>query len=469
MNSTPASEKQTAAGPEQPTQREASVAPAVLQAVPHVEQNDELLSHAASNSQHSMALASQRSTTPDNSAVKRRTYTVELGPEPGQLLLSPSRNSSSHNSIYNNSLRQSRVRTREQATLSAARLELLAQDTPSRITLPHTQPELEYIVPETQSQPMQNMLQNMSSNALVAPFVIMPMASMLTKPAAAHVDAAAQVDAPVSTMASRSMQTSRSPPALQDDIMTDDESADERQASGAPLNLASTGGSSTRQRNLRKRVQHVESSVQLLDLHRSRTRNSRQRGKNMQRQTVLNKPSQPAINGEQFAFELARMSNYEIMDLRKRNSLGRQHPVNGHREQPTEQQLVLDQHIEWEILRRNLEEPNEPAGPPPRTNSTTTTVPASENESLSAASSILSPAAPPIGFRDSTMLESDQESSRQHQRRSRLSRHKTLMVRILYFNWAYIFSQLHNSLSFSKHLRRHPFRQRRRLPNSGTA
>ncbi|XP_064548478.1 trichohyalin-like [Drosophila montana] len=442
VSSTPASEKQTAAGPEQPTQRESSVAPTVLQAVPHVEHRDELLSHA-SNSQHSMTHSSQRSTTPDSSAVKRRTYTVELGPEPGQLLLSPSRSSSCHNlrpqrsssnSIYNTSLRQARglmSRTREQAALSAARLELLASDTPPRITLPHTQPEPEYIVPETQPQPMQHMLQNLSSNAMVAPFVVMPMASMVTlssKPAVAHVDAAAQVvAAPVATMASRSMQTSRSPPALQDDLMTDDESADERQASGAPLNLAPTGGNTTRQRNLRKRVQRAESSVQLLDLHRSRTKNSRHRGKNMPRHTVLNKPSQPAINGEQFAFELARMSNYEIMDLRKRNSLGRQHPVNGHREQPEEHQLVLDQHIEWEILRRNLDEPNEQAGPPPRTNSTATTVPTSENDSMSAASSISSPAAPPMGFRDSTMLESHQDSSRQHQRRSRLRRRETLM------------------------------------------
>ncbi|EDW59599.2 inner centromere protein A [Drosophila virilis] len=425
VNSTPASEKQTPAGPEQPTQREASVAPAVLQ-----------------NDEHSTMLASQHCTTPDRSAVKGRTYTVEVGPEPGQLLLSPSRSSSSYNlrtqrstsnSIYNTSLRQTGVRmarTREQAAMSAAKLELLAQDTPPRITLPHTQPEPEYIVPETQSQPMQHMLQNMSSNAMVAPFVVMPMATMLTlssKPAAAHVDVAAQVETPVATMASRSMQTSRSPPALQDDIMTDDESADERQASGAPLNLAPAGDKTTRQRNLRKREQRVESSVQLLDLHRSCTRNSRQRGKNMQRQTVLNKPSQPAINGEQFAIELARMSNYEIMDLRKRNSLGRQRPVNGHREQPTEQQLVLDQHIEWEILRRNLAEPNEQAGPSPRTNTTATTVPASENESLSAASSISSPAPPPMGFRDSTMLESHQDSSRQHQRRSRLRRRETLM------------------------------------------
>ncbi|XP_043863883.1 trichohyalin isoform X2 [Drosophila mojavensis] len=421
VSSTPASEKKDTAKPAESPQEKFQQ-----------EQRDEQLSQA---SNHSVKLSSQRSSSPDCNN-KRRTYTIEMGPEPGQLLLSPSIKSTQNVSVSNASLRQARSRLaqyREQAELSAARLKILAPDTPAR-ALSHTLPNPEYIVPETQPQPM---LKNLSNNALVTPFMVVPINSMLAAnaqaanaiaasaiPAAAPVDAAVQVKpAPSATVANRSMQTSCSPAAVQklEDIMTDDDSEEERQSSRVPLNLAAATGNNNRQRSLRSRVQRVDNSMQLLDLHQSRSSDSRERDQYKPRQTVLNKPSQPAINGEQFAFELARMSNYEILDLRKRNSLGRHRPVNGHRQQSTEQekqQMLLDQHIEWEILRRNLEEQTEQDALPK-------TVPMSQDETLPAASLMQSPAVPPMDFRDNT-LEHQENSFVLQAQRSHNKRRETL-------------------------------------------
>lgn len=421
MSSTPAAENKDSVEPQQSK-------PKTPQTEFHQEQQDDRLSQVC-NSQHAGLLTSQRSVSQDSNN-KRRTYTIEMGPEPGQLLLSPSRKHSQNMSKANESLRQTRSRLaqyREQAELSATRLKILATDTPTR-TLSHTQPNPEYIVPETQAQPM---LQNLSNNALMAPFVVVPINSMLsvntqqatTTPAAAPVDAAVQVKpAPTATMASRSIQTSCSRIAAQNlnEIMTDDDSEEERQSSQAALNLAATARNSNRQHNLRSRAQQIDNSMQLLDLHRSRSRDSRKRDKYKPRQTVLNKPSQPAINGEQFAYELARMSNYEILDLRKRNSLSRHRPLNGHRQQSTEQQqLLLDQHIEWEILRRNLEEPSKPDA----VSSMSTTVTMSEYDMRAT-----SPAAPPMDFRDNTLLERQQNSFMSQAQCSHISRRETLKV-----------------------------------------
>nr|AVZ23166.1 Cenp-C2 [Drosophila seriema] len=412
VSSTPVLENNDTPNPQQPSQEKL-----------RKEQRDEQFSQV-SNSQHSMMLTSQRPSSPDGNS-KRRTYTIEMGPEPGQLLLSPSRKCSQNVSMSNSPLRQTRSRLaqyREQAELSAARLKILAPNTPVR-SLSHTQPNPEYIVPETQSQPM---LQNLPNNALVAPFMVVPISSMLpvnTQPATvtAPVDAAVQVN-PAPTVASRSIQTSCTPNVVQklQEIMTDDDSDEERQSSRAPLNLAAPTDNNNRQRSLRSREQRTDNSIQLLDLHRSRSRDPHKRDKCKPRQTVLNKPSQPAINGEQFAYELARMSNYEILDLRKRNSLNRQRPLNGRRQQPTEQekeQLLLDKHIEWEILRRNLDEPSEQ-------DVLFTAVPMSQDETMPAGSFVQSPAAPPMDFRDSALLE--QNSFRLQEERSHVSRHETV-------------------------------------------
>lgn len=88
----------------------------------------------------------------------------------------------------------------------------------------------------------------------------------------------------------------------------------------------------------------------VLDLH-----NYRQKKKNLaldkaRSKSVLNKPTHPEINGEQFAKELAKMSNYEIIDLRKRNSVGM---LNGHL---SEDQHIVEQKIQQELSRRKLED-----------------------------------------------------------------------------------------------------------------
>ncbi|BFF91758.1 uncharacterized protein DMAD_09974 [Drosophila madeirensis] len=143
-----------------------------------------------------------------------------------------------------------------------------------------------------------------------------------------------------------------------DAILTDDEC--DEQPSGCALNLAPAGVNTSRQsrsrtRHNRKPVENndQESSIKLLDLHRSNAASkTKRKGANA---PILNKAPCTAINGEAFAKELERMSNHEILDLRKRNSLGRVYPLNGKRKHSAEQQKALEQQIQWELLQRNLE------------------------------------------------------------------------------------------------------------------
>lgn len=319
----------------------------------------------------------QRPATPD-SPVHRRTYTVEIGPEPGQLLLSPkSKGRNSNHNLQNlsklspsNSLHNLQVaHPTQQLNIVAPKTEILSPNTPPRSQseyLVDGQPE--FIVPETQPQ-------DLSNTSIVTPFVVVPLSCLSpnylqtsvrpspqrfqltpSKPPAPATPDENPTGAPSSPpaqlqLANRSQQTSCSPRYVQNlnDILTEDESDNERQISTAPLNLAPQGGNRTREHRLRKTIQRQNSPAQLLDLHRSRNKNVVKR---KMRQTVLNKPSKPAINGEQFAEELARMSNYEILDLRKRKSLGKLHALNGNRRQ----QKIIDEHIELEIQRRNLDD-----------------------------------------------------------------------------------------------------------------
>lgn len=349
----------------------------------------------------------QRPTTPDT-PTHRRTYTVEMGPEPGQLLLSPT--SKSRNSNHNvqrmsnlspsNSLHRLQVaQPSRQLNTAAQKAEILAPDSPIHSKsqyLVESQPE--FVVPETQPQ-------DLSNHSVHAPYVVVPLACLSpqnlqtsvrssplklvgSKPSPISAVKAQTADVALSpppctapspkttNVANRSQQTSCSPRYVKNlnEILTEDDSDDERQAnSTAPLNLAPPGGNVTRERRLRKTTQRQNSPGQLLDLHRSRAKNSIKGNK---RQTVLNKPLKPAINGEQFAEELARMSNYEILDLRKRKSLGKLHPLNGNRRQ----QKIIDDHIEMEIQRRNLDEPDSSTAPGNISTATTVTAHGSESE-----------------------------------------------------------------------------------------
>lgn len=139
-----------------------------------------------------------------------------------------------------------------------------------------------------------------------------------------------------------------------DAIMTDDES--DEHPSTVPLNLAPSGGNTTRQRRLRSSnraratIESQESSMRLLNLHKSV---NAKKSKPRKTAIPLNKAPSAPINGEQFARELTRMSNYEILDLRKRNSLNEIYPLNGHRNHRSEK-LILEEEIQRELLRRNL-------------------------------------------------------------------------------------------------------------------
>ncbi|XP_011292122.2 uncharacterized protein LOC101895201 isoform X3 [Musca domestica] len=163
------------------------------------------------------------------------------------------------------------------------------------------------------------------------------------------------------------------------DIMTDDEEPAPKTIliqsmennSQGPLNLAA-GNSNTRSKRLRKKslprrrlqMEHsqiasteTETELAPLSLHHQmgqRKRSSRKK------QIPLNKAPGTPLNGERFALELARMSNYEILDLRKRNSMGRVFAINGRKSSRAKQEIIkkqlqLGDEIEMELKRRNRE------------------------------------------------------------------------------------------------------------------
>ncbi|XP_017086848.2 daf-12-interacting protein 1 [Drosophila bipectinata] len=267
-----------------------------------------------------------RPTTPTSPSVtsRQRTYTIEKGPVPGQLLLSPSHRSELPLKQLSVNLKRIDSQTRVARTPSRSSFHAGVESEPqaeivgSQNSVPDTpprssfnagvqsQPEPEFVVPETQ---------------------------------------------PNNTI-----------PQIREDlaaVMTEDESDDDD--STKALNLAPKGGNTTRRTHLKEKnamlAKTKENSVQLLDLHRSVKKSKKIEpvgGKPRMTSVPLNKPPSVPINGEQFAEELARMSNYEILDLRKRNSMGKVYPVNGHSNQNTEQQKILEKNIEWELLRRNL-------------------------------------------------------------------------------------------------------------------
>ncbi|KAH8312172.1 hypothetical protein KR044_009695, partial [Drosophila immigrans] len=382
--------------------------------------------HAAT-SQRSFAATSQRATNSLNGTVQR-TYTVELGPEPGQLLLSPSRKS-------NNSRLQLSHPQQSPVRHSPARAEILVPDTPPRV-LSQAQREPEFTVPESQPPDVdiqQQVLHTLTSSPKAVPFVVVPISCLspkAKKPIEDHAKpAAAPSTAASPKVASRSMQTSGNSRYVQnlDEILTDDDSDinEQRESSSVPLNLAPTGGNTTRQSRLKKRQECVKSPNQLLDLHRTRLNTSHRRQPT--RQTVLNKISKAPINGEKFAQELARMSNYEILDLRKRNSLGKLHPMNGRRQQRQQQQNI-EECIEWELMRRNLDNVNDsskkslpkvalPTASPIKKSLPTASSPPMKNSSLRRLRSRIQKNVSSNDSLDSSMENSRQPHAKQRRRR----------------------------------------------------
>ncbi|XP_043064844.1 uncharacterized protein LOC108099569 [Drosophila ficusphila] len=304
----------------------------------------------------------------------RRTYTMERGPAPGQLLLSPSQRNS-YIPVKQPVVKMKRINQ-----------EVVVPNTPERPSHEpawQSQPQPEFVVPETQPQDLGELVQTLSRTAS-CPIVVIntqspnksvrrdsvqlesvpssqaatiqaPTSSELKAPTSSELKAptSSELKAPASPPESRG-QISRVEENL-NAIMTDDES--DEQTSTVALNLAPPGGNTTRQRRLRNNnrnrvtAEAQESSMRLLDLHRSVNAK-----KTMTRMTTipLNKAPSAPINGEQFAIELTRMSNYEILDLRKRNSLNEVYPLNGHRKRSSKQKIILEEEIQRELQRRKL-------------------------------------------------------------------------------------------------------------------
>nr|XP_017037582.1 titin isoform X2 [Drosophila kikkawai] len=304
------------------------------------------------------------------------TYTIEKGPAPGQLLLSPSRRSLSCTATQKRLMPIVKVRREK---------ELLIPDTPPRAHPRGSEPEPEYVVPETQLQDLGELVQNLSRNAS-GPIVVINTANSKPTTEVAHVQpvsvlASAPALTPLrrtSTMVPSAANNNSSPatvptspakpeespkssrksllvPSNVDAIMTDDES--DEQPSTVAMDLAQRGSDRRQQRCLRNQKNgeptpdpDKENVVQLLNLHQSiNVKKSKRRTRPAK--VPLNKAPCAPINGEQFAQELARMTNYEILDLRKRNSLGKVYLVNGHRKSSND----LERSIQLELKRRNLE------------------------------------------------------------------------------------------------------------------
>ncbi|XP_020812792.1 uncharacterized protein LOC110187698 [Drosophila serrata] len=316
------------------------------------------------------------------------TYTIEKGPAPGQLLLSPSRRSSSCTAAQKRLMPVVKVKRHRE--------ELLVPDTPPRTHTKEAVPEQEFVVPDTQFQDLGELVQNLSRNAsgpivvintansksvvdlahaqpvsmvASAPPALTPLHRASTEvhsaslqPAAASYNFSPAVVSASPAKPQESPKSSRKSTLVVnnlDAIMTDDDS--DEQPSTVAMNLVAQRGDDRRQqrclRNLNNRPPtpdpDKENFVHLLNLHQSiKAKKLKQKAKPA---TVpLNKAPCAPINGEQFAQELARMSNYEILDLRKRNSLGKASLINGHKKSSTMQQLDLERSIQLELIRRNL-------------------------------------------------------------------------------------------------------------------
>ncbi|XP_034487583.1 uncharacterized protein LOC117791804 isoform X2 [Drosophila innubila] len=114
--------------------------------------------------------------------------------------------------------------------------------------------------------------------------------------------------------------------------------------SKTPIKLPTVKGITT--------CQTEDISTQLLDLQSCSAKVLCNNREKQAAKIVLNKPSCPAINGEEFTRELARMSHNEILDLRKRNSMGL--PCDKERQTmiSMEEQSTIEQSIQSELLRR---------------------------------------------------------------------------------------------------------------------
>ncbi|XP_065369213.1 rho GTPase-activating protein gacF [Calliphora vicina] len=159
------------------------------------------------------------------------------------------------------------------------------------------------------------------------------------------------------------------------DILTDDDDETPKAAvsrtiennSQAPLNLAPSA-TNKRTKRLRKRsISRRRLQMDNSQLLSTETETELNPQAHISRRTVkrkhipLNRAPGTPLNGEKFAQELARMSNYEILDLRKRNSLGRVFAISGRKsvrshEEAVKKQNELDDQIEIELLKRNLDE-----------------------------------------------------------------------------------------------------------------
>ncbi|XP_037956725.1 protein PF14_0175 [Teleopsis dalmanni] len=146
-------------------------------------------------------------------------------------------------------------------------------------------------------------------------------------------------------------------------LLTDDENESvveqeicKKDSSSAPLNLAS--------RRLRPRhsIKAKQMHVGIPIAHPLKLEAKKTGIQSLKQKIPLNKAPNTPINGEKFADEiksqLVRLTNNEILDLRKRNSLGKIYTVNStnltKQQELKEKQQLLEKEIENELRNRSL-------------------------------------------------------------------------------------------------------------------
>ncbi|GBP09480.1 hypothetical protein EVAR_72045_1 [Eumeta japonica] len=178
-----------------------------------------------------------------------------------------------------------------------------------------------------------------------------------------------QINSCSSTVQSQSFQQAEDDLNL-DDILTDDEEntpkstlQDSQHTSEIPLNLAPSSYNlrKKQKRILKKKLYEANSPCPIpepeVEIPPS-AHNKKQINKKGAK--PLNRPPGIPLNGEKYAQELARMSNYEILDLRKRNSMDQIFVISRRKsrrslEEISKKKHVLNEQIEQEILKRNLD------------------------------------------------------------------------------------------------------------------
>ncbi|KAM7344607.1 centromeric protein-C [Cochliomyia hominivorax] len=244
-------------------------------------------------------------------------------------------------------------------------------------------PNQEVEIPETQDLPIakENSIIQIQSSARDIPVVVIPVNPNFNK---SYGEAITNNNTIITARTKHSINNTKALETIKNnegqfdeenlkltDILTDDEeetpkaAAENEYNSQSPLNLAPSATNRTkrlRKRSILRRKLQMDNS-QLVSTETETEPPPAHCSRRMikKKRIPLNRAPGTPLNGERFAQELARMSNYEILDLRKRNSMGRIFALSGRKSTRAQEEAIKKQHqlenqIEMELHRRNIDD-----------------------------------------------------------------------------------------------------------------